>query len=525
MNTKALRVFLFFGIATGGIVAIIAALASLQWRYVHDSPLMIYAGWLVSQGVVPYRDFFDMNMPGTYLIMWGMGKIFGWGDVGFRIFDMCCLASISTSTYLWLRPAGKLSAVAAPTAFALWYLSFGPAQSLQREYLALVPFTVMLATSATGKAPISVIRILFSGALAGLIFAIKPQLLLLSLPLFLVIGRQDQPPIRPWLQLVIFGTGVCITIGAIVLYLITTNSLRPFLKIALNYWPLYTHLTGGHTPISGFQRVLYIIKETCGGILTFYTLIAMVGLLVLYDTGNNQHLLRLLVGLIVAAAICPAIAGQFWRYHWIPFHYLALCAASMSAIAMERRSIVGIIPIALLTFTLVVHSAKIADDLAWRWKGNRPEVRVKNGVPDEIAQFLRSHLKAGDTVQPLDWTGGAVHGMLMARATLATRFMYDFHFYHHINSPFVSKLRREFLNELDVKKPRFIIQVLENKPWPTGTNTTRDFPELQSLLDQCYEPAYQGATYRILEIRHSMPNHPVHPTSLRSAAKPVRWVK
>jgi hypothetical protein len=87
----------------------------------------------------------------------------------------------------------------------------------------------------------------------------------------------------------------------------------------------------------------------------------------------------------------------------------------------------------------------------------------------------------------------------MARASLATRFIYDFHFYHHISSPYIAKLRQEFMNELVTKKPRFIVQVLRNRPWPTGSDTTRDFPELESFLRQDYTTAKEGDTYRILE--------------------------
>jgi hypothetical protein len=55
------------------------------------------------------------------------------------------------------------------------------------------------------------------------------------------------------------------------------------------------------------------------------------------------------------------------------------------------------------------------------------------------------------------------------------------------------------MRELVVKKPRFIIQVLEDKPWPSGPDTTREFPELKTFLEQHYAQAQDGATYRILQ--------------------------
>jgi len=67
--------------------------------------------------------------------------------------------------------------------------------------------------------------------------------------------------------------------------------------------------------------------------------------------------------------------------------------------------------------------------------------------------------------------------------------MYDLHFYHHISSPYIRALRQEFMNELAVAKPRFVVEVLDNKPWPIGADTTRDFPELKSFREQDYMTA------------------------------------
>ncbi len=100
----------------------------------------------------------------------------------------------------------------------------------------------------------------------------------------------------------------------------------------------------------------------------------------------------------------------------------------------------------------------------------------KDGRVDEIAAFLQSNFKPGDLVQPLDWTGGAVHAMLIARAQLATRFVYDFHFYHHISSPYIQGLRGQFIESMKETRPRFVIQITaDDKPWVSGPDTTREF--------------------------------------------------
>ena len=62
------------------------------------------------------------------------------------------------------------------------------------------------------------------------------------------------------------------------------------------------------------------------------------------------------------------------------------------------------------------------------------QVRGKNPSPqsltkvDFVADYLRQNLKTGETVQPLDWTSGALQAMLAVKAECATSFVFDFQF-------------------------------------------------------------------------------------------------
>jgi hypothetical protein len=50
---------------------------SLGWPLIHDASIMLYIAWLIGEGAVPYRDAFDMNPPGVYLIHWAILSIGG----------------------------------------------------------------------------------------------------------------------------------------------------------------------------------------------------------------------------------------------------------------------------------------------------------------------------------------------------------------------------------------------------------------------------------------------------------------
>jgi len=54
---------------------------------------MHYIAWVIGEGGVPYRDVFDMNLPGVYLIHAAVIGLLGRGDLAWRLFDLGWLAA------------------------------------------------------------------------------------------------------------------------------------------------------------------------------------------------------------------------------------------------------------------------------------------------------------------------------------------------------------------------------------------------------------------------------------------------
>jgi hypothetical protein len=483
-------------------VLVFAAAHSLSWPYIHDSPLMLYAGWHLSRGGVPYRDLFDMNMPGTYFAMWALGAIFGWDDFGFRIFDLLCVSILATGTFVWLRRCGRAPAVAASLLFPVWYLAAGPSTSMQREFLALVPLAVALGLGES-RLPSSV-RSFGTGLLAGVASLIKPQFLLLALPPLVrqIVSAQSAERAR---LVAVMTAGFSLPLLAAGAFLAYSGGLDAFVDIATNYWPLYTQLSGSHQSISGSERLAYLAESTLAGLMNPYIPLAVVGLGAAIADGH-RHTAWTLAAMIAVAALYPALSGQFWTYHWLPFQYLLLSAASLAVAAVPpaRWSAARVVRTAAASITLIAVGSTAVIALVASLTGDPSSDVVKSraraqGVPSEVANFLRAHLRPGELVQPLDWTGGAVHGMLEARAPLATRFMYDFHFYHHVDTPYIARLRRQFVRQLAATRPRFVIQVYDRRPWPEGPGTSREFPALEEFLAAEYRVVHAGETYNILE--------------------------
>ena len=92
---------------------------------------------------MPYRDLFDMNFPGIYVVHRVVTGIGGYGDAAWRAFDLLWLALTCVLLFRFCRPFGRLASVGAASMFALWHTMGGPLSMGQRDFLVA---TLLLAS-------------------------------------------------------------------------------------------------------------------------------------------------------------------------------------------------------------------------------------------------------------------------------------------------------------------------------------------------------------------------------------------
>ena len=499
------------------LLVLVACAASFRWRMVHDSPIYFYTAYLMNHwDLVPYRDFFDVNMPGVHWIHSLVGAVFGYGDLGFRVADILVLAATSAVTVQLMRRLGGRAAVLAAVIFGLHYLSLGPYHSFQRDYLLILPVTaaLLVATSAAGKHD----RWggFLTGALFGIAFTLKPTAVI-GYP-FVVVYQiveawRGAGEARKWTHMLLSvavpgAFGVLLPVAAMLAGLLLSGSLPGFLAVVQDYWPLYRSMTGSFaTGLGGIQYQGYLVGKLLefGG-LGLLVVPAILGFYVAHSSsqlsGSQKRLVSLLGAMAVAHALYVGVAGKFWPYHWLPFSHSVGLLASLCLITQAPAT--GRLQAAfpkVLAFVCVV-LLLAPPNLALLTVHASQTRTPKGGRVDVMADFLREKLRPGDTVQALDWTGGAVHAMLIARARTATPYLYDVMFYQQAGSPYTTKLRREFMGLMKARRPRFVIEVVTNKPWPRGQGTTREFVELRRLLDEHYAVRLHGSGFQIHERSH-----------------------
>ena len=464
---------------------------------------MLYmARLMVEAHQVPYRDVFDMNLPGTYLMMAGIVRFFGCSDLAVRVSDLMMLGTILFLTFIALRNWGSAVAALAVCLIALRYFSGTWWFSMQREYLALLPFSAMLALTAR-PLPCSAWRGLLLGSLFAWMFLIKPQFALFGIPVVWFVCREDSSWVWRMRMVLLLVAGFLVPVVGCAIWLVGHGAWGSFVELVTKYWPLYGQMNGQHEVVSGLSRLGGVVRGAGAMIASWYSVIALAGFIVGTHRKIVSHAqLVFWLALLGFAVMVPSSTGQFWGYHKLPFYYLSMCVASLVFADREPNDArqAGL-PWAGIAFgtILVAGWICVAVPRSIREAAGQGAVGVeKHGVPDAFARYLRVHLREGDRVQPLDWTGGAVHGMLMADARPATRFLYSFHFYHHVHSPFIQQIRDEFIHSLQSDPPRFLLETVgESRPHGEGTSET--FLELEQWRIAHYHVAESGNGYRIWE--------------------------
>jgi hypothetical protein len=475
-----------------------AACHSLTWSYAHDFPLLHYAAWFfATQGAIPYQDLFEFNMPGTYLLHLGMGASAGWDPSGVRWFDLAWLAATLGAVAYVLGRFGRWVMWGGVTAVGLGYLGHGPMMSLQREWLMMLPLLLATALSMH-DGPRSSARTLWTGVLIGCAASIKPHVLLV-LPVFVVFDAtrlKGGPSVVR--ELVVSGAtafvGVMVSAGMAMAWVFSLGGLESFWDILTGYTPLYASLTGQHYAVEDGLRLPYVIKEYLLRERTWIVLGLAVPGLVMGMWGERRRAIRravwLLGALTIVLTIYPLPAGKLWSYHFLPQETLAVVTA---ALVLSWRPQEGARRRLLATSLLFVAMAAAAAT-----KSLDPQPARDVSRPVEIASYLKAHLHPGERVQPLDWTDGAVHAMLLARAPIATRFLYAFHFQHHVSTDYIQNLRASFLAELALAEPAYVVRMTECRR-PHGVDTSPFFPELDRFLAEHYVLATGAPGYEILE--------------------------
>jgi 4-amino-4-deoxy-L-arabinose transferase-like glycosyltransferase len=479
-------------LAGSGGLAVWLGWRSLGWPLIHDAPLMHYVAWLMAQGAVPYRDVFDMNMPGVYLIHWAVLSTVGAGDLAWRLIDLAWLAAICGLLVVYgMRTGDRAAAVAGAIFFALYHLSGGAWRVGQRDFM----LCLFLLGGALGVARSlergGVLRPLVVGGLAlGAGMTVKPQAGIYWLACAAVAAWGAR---RKGRSFALAASGVLVTgllVPSLVMgWLAWRGGLDPFFSIVTGYVvPLYSHV-GRVAPVQAFSWYRYGKP-----LWSLLVVLGFSGLLGPTPEGATARRALALLG-VGYGWLHFSLQGKGWEYHLYPLA-LFVCALFPFAIARPARrsglaaSLRRGVVLAVFVAAVVILGAKGVDALDAGW------IAEKSRRVTALSHDLAPVLRPGDTVQVLDVTEGGLHALLRLGVRQPTRFLYDFHFFHDQDDPRVKILQAELVLGLELGRPAAIV-VMRDTWNRAGYERIEEIPRLKSLLDRDYMLAVEGDGYRI----------------------------
>ena len=478
-----------------------------DWLYYHDTPLLNYAAVLMHDfGRIPYRDIFETTMPGTFLfhyIIVGLGLEAQTSFVALGLLAMFALAA-GGSLILWrlLRPAGLLFA----PFFLMVILQFGPTALFQREVLGLLAMLtgLLVATQGTIRRPL--LRQFLVGLAFGVAATIKPQFAFGAPVAVLCLAALSHESGRPVMKTTLSGImasllGFALPLGVAFLWLWTSGALPYFWFILSEYTALYLQQTQAHVFTTPERRLRYLfeIAPTFAGFWPLLPGVLILALVLRVHWRDLPRQTRIIVTSILALTVVygavPILSGQFWDYHYFPFIFFAILSTSALFGLLwvpfwnEGRRFACL---AVVVLTLALNVAPVGN-LEWR----QQDARDRIALAFEMESALRKWVPEGGSVQPIDWTAGALHAMMRARVPIATRFFYDFHFAHHVSSDVTKGLRAEFIAALEADPPEVML-IAHGRVKVFGIDASYDFPELERFMDTRYLPVETNARFDIL---------------------------
>ena len=438
---------------------------SRGWPLIHDAPLMHYIAWRISEGAVPYRDVFDMNFPGVYLLHLVALKLFGASNAGWRAFDLVWLGGSSLAAAALAAPWGRVASAAAGLFFATYHLAAGAWQTGQRDFL-LCPFLLLaaLAIARWAEHPEERTPLMWGGLALGAGITVKPHAGLFAAALLVLVavvaGRGRHGDVharrRPWLRRAAVPAGIFVGTLivpplAVFVWLAAVGAVPAWYEIVVRYLvPLYSRL--GRPDRWGFYRWQVWIPIAAGVVLSL-------GSALVSRRFTVRHT-------VVAAGLGYGVVhffgqGKGWEYHLYPlaaFAAVALFAEAPRLLDARRAMALPLLACIVAGAAMLGIKGVEASDAAW--------IPGKERRVSAIVAELDGRIAPEDFVQVLDTTEGGIHALLRLRAVQPTRFIYDFHFYHDVDTPIVRRLRDEFLAGFDAHPPKFV--VLFEHGWPQG---------------------------------------------------------
>ena len=448
------------------------AIFTIHWPWMWDTDIMHYVVFLMQHGKVAYRDIYDLNMPGCYLMERWAIDIFGGSNLGWRFYEFTLLGAMTLTACIIALPYDWVAGLAAGVLFAIFHgVDLGFMATERDEVmtvLLLVGYAFQFLAIRRSRASL----MLPFGLVVGMAMLIKPTAVLFTIVLLLFAYfalKQRAQPFAPYLLYTAAGFAVIL---AILFSFLLPDSLAPFLSLERRVIPYYSSFTPA--PWS------FVFRKSLPLPFLFFVPVAV--LLAIVNRGRaNWEIWAVRAGVFLSA-LAYFVQRKGYLYHHYPLMAFVLlwfgleCAIAIQAKGWLRNFGVAGLAIAVL----VVLPPKVR------------ELRHGRGYSNPFASQLQVDLQRlggsslQNRVQCLDLVSGCYGALYRLGLVQSTGFMGDLAFFGRDDGDVVPWSRQIFWDDMHNNPPQVI--VLSNQ-WfgqPYSFDKLNAWPQFRDYLNSAY---------------------------------------
>jgi hypothetical protein len=461
-------------------IAALWAVMSLTYPFGWDQGIFAWAGGIIVQGGMPYKDAWDLKGPLAYYLYALAEWLFGVHLWSIRLVDAALLGAAALAL---ARAASALTDAVtgrwAALVYVLWYASHSYWHTAQPDgwtgMLLVIALGPLLRSDRAGPVVLAA-----AGVTVGAITLFKPiYAVFLALPFLHVALAPSAGRV----------TGSSVVLGAWLLPIVIAASWFSFRGalddlIAVHVRDAATY--AGLSPESRFRGVLdYFLSSR---VMAVALPVVAYGGFVLWRSARQAA--AVVLGVWIAIGVGGVLLqNRFFAYHWLPMLPAAtlLGAVGLRDAAIRARPLAYVLGGAILLHCLAPILPEQVRFLSWTLGRIDREAyyRAYGEAADDMRTvwWLREEARPG-SVYVFGWNTGVV--WLSGRPTIS-RFGFSM--------PLLvpegdgrARYRDELLRALRTMPPQYIIDGVQSERILGRVLTVADFPAFADLLDSTYRP-------------------------------------
>ena len=445
---------------------------TIHWPWMWDTQIMHYIVFLLQHGKIAYKDIYDLNMPGCYLIERWAIDIFGGGDLGWRFYEFTLLGAMTLAACVIALPSDWLAGLVAGVLFAIFHGVDGGAMAVERDEIAAVLLLIGYAFLFLAVRRSRAALMLPFGLPVGMAMLIKPPAALFILVLFLFAYfalKQRAQSLTPYMLYGAAGLGI---VSATLLSFLLPHSLGPFLFLERKVIPYYSSFA----PASwGF-----LLKNSLP--VQFLFFVPLAALLAIANRGRADWEMWAIRAGVALGALSYFVQRKGYTYHHYPLMAFALlwfsieCASAIKARGWLRS--IGVFGIAVAVLLV----------LPPRVNQLRHERHDANPFADQLQTDLQrlggSSLQ--NRVQCLDMVTGCYSALYRLGLVQSTGFMWDLQFFGPDDDNIVPYYRQIFWDDIHNNPPQVIVLSSEWFQVKYSFDKLNAWPQFRDYLNSAY---------------------------------------